>query len=65
MIESIPLLGGLGLSVPSLWIVFLLAAIWTYFDAQKNSGHPAILWALVVFVAPILGIILYFVIGRN
>ncbi|WP_283404207.1 PLDc N-terminal domain-containing protein [Halorubrum sp. DM2] len=53
------------MTVPSLWIVFLLAAIWTYFDAQKNSGHPAILWALVVFIAPILGIILYFVIGRN
>lgn len=67
MIEVIPLqgLGGPGLSIPFLWVIFLLLAIWTYFDAEKNSSHPAILWALAVFIAPILGFILYFILGRN
>jgi len=67
MIEAVPLLGlgSTGLSVPFLWVIFLLAAIWTYFDADKNSSQPAILWALIVFVAPVLGIILYFILGRN
>ncbi|MFP4626556.1 MAG: PLDc N-terminal domain-containing protein [Natronomonas sp.] len=67
MIETIPLqgLGGPDLSIPFLWVIFLLVAIWTYFDAEKNSSHPSFLWALVVFIAPILGIILYFIFGRN
>lgn len=67
MIDAVALqgLGDFGLSVPFLWVIFLLAAVWTYFDAQKNSSHPSILWALAVFIAPLLGIILYFVFGRN
>ncbi|MDZ7849485.1 MAG: PLDc N-terminal domain-containing protein [Halodesulfurarchaeum sp.] len=67
MIEAIPLqgIGGLDVTISLLWVVFLLLAVWTYFDAEKNSSHPSILWALVVFIAPILGIILYFILGRN
>jgi hypothetical protein len=38
---------------------------WVYTDAQKNSEHPAFLWAVVVFLAPLLGLVLYFVLGRN
>ncbi|CDK38328.1 uncharacterized protein BN903_3 [Halorubrum sp. AJ67] len=38
---------------------------WTYSDAQNRSDHPPVLWALVVFFAPLLGILLYFIIGRN
>lgn len=67
MIEAIALqgVGDFGLSFSFLWVIFLLAAVWTYFDATKNSGHPAVLWALAVFIAPLLGIILYFIFGRN
>ena len=67
MIEAIPLQGFVGpdLSIPFLWVIFLLVAVWTYFDAEKNSSHPSILWALVVFIAPLLGIILYLIFGRN
>lgn len=58
-------IGGPSLLVPILWIIFLVLAVWTYFDANKNSSHPSFLWAIVVFLAPILGIILYFLLGRN
>jgi len=39
--------------------------VWTYTDATENSGQPAFLWAIIVFFAPLLGIILYFVLGRD
>ncbi len=38
---------------------------WTYSDAKKNSSHPAFLWAIVVFLAPLLGLVLYFLVGRD
>jgi hypothetical protein len=34
-------------------------------SAKKNSEHPAFLWAVVVFLAPLLGLVLYFILGRN
>jgi len=52
-----------------IWLLFLVVHFamiaWTYSDAQDRSEHPPVLWALVVFFAPILGILLYFIIGRN
>jgi RsiW-degrading membrane proteinase PrsW (M82 family) len=39
--------------------------VWTYSDAESRSDHPPVLWALVVFFAPILGLLLYLIIGRN
>jgi drug/metabolite transporter (DMT)-like permease len=39
--------------------------VWTYSDAQQNSPHSAVLWALVVFFGGLLGFLLYFVIGRD
>lgn len=39
--------------------------VWTYSDARQNSSHPAFLWAVVVFLAPLLGLVLYFILGRN
>ncbi|GAA0209041.1 PLDc N-terminal domain-containing protein [Halobaculum roseum] len=45
--------------------VFLYAVYWTYKDAQRNSDQPAFLWALVVFLAPMLGLVLYFLLGRD
>jgi len=45
--------------------VFLGMMIWTYTDAKRNSEHPAFLWAIVVFLAPVLGIVVYLLVGRN
>ncbi|WP_280537985.1 PLDc N-terminal domain-containing protein [Halopenitus sp. POP-27] len=39
--------------------------VWTYSDAQRNSSHPAFLWAIVIFFAPLLGIVLYLLLGRD
>lgn len=59
-------------SAAPLFIVFVLMmvvalglVVWTWLDAEKNSDHPAFLWAVVVFLAPILGIVLYLLLGRN
>ena len=55
-----PLLFGL------LSLLALVAAVyWTYTDAKTNSDQPAWLWALVVLVAPLLGILLYVLLGRD
>ena len=52
--------------VALLFLVVAIALIgWTYTDAQKNSSHPAFLWAIVVFLAPLLGIVLYLLLGRD
>gem|GEM_PF-336185 len=57
---------GISLIVGLLTLLAHVAMIaWTYRDAARRSSHPAFLWALVVFFAPLLGIILYLVFGRN
>jgi hypothetical protein len=48
-----------------VFAVGIALAFWTYSDAQDNSSHPAFLWAIVVFLAPLLGLVLYFLIGRD
>jgi apolipoprotein N-acyltransferase len=67
MIPTIPLQNAGG--VLFIWLIFLLIFLavtyWVYQDAQKNSQHSAVLWALVVFLAPLLGLVLYFLLGRN
>jgi hypothetical protein len=45
--------------------VYIAAVVWTYQDAQSHSDHPAFLWAVVVFLAPLLGIVLYLLLGRH
>ena len=47
-----------------LTLVVQLALI-VYADATDNSGQPAFLWAIVVFLAPLLGIVLYLLLGRE
>ena len=58
-----------GGAVLLVWLIFvalfLALAYWVYKDAQRNSEHPAFLWAIVVFLAPILGLVLYVLLGRN
>lgn len=48
-----------------LLIVGVALIAWTYQDAKKNSSHPPFLWAVVVFLAPLLGIALYLLLGRD
>ena len=59
--------GGGGLLL--VWLIFvalfLALTYWVYQDARRNSEHPAFLWAIVVFLAPILGLVLYVLLGRN
>jgi hypothetical protein len=57
---------GIGLLVWLLFTaVFLYAVYWTYKDASRHSPHPAFLWAIVVFLAPLLGFVLYILLGRK
>ena len=52
-----------------VWLLFTALHVylvyWTYKDAQRSSPHPAFLWAIVVFFAPLLGLVLYLIVGRN
>ena len=48
-----------------MFLVGIALIVWTYKDAQQNSSHPAFLWAVVVFLAPLLGIVLYLLLGRD
>lgn len=48
-----------------LFVVSLVLIYWVYQDAQVNSSDPAYLWALVVFFAPVLGLLLYLLVGRG
>ncbi|MDZ5811681.1 PLD nuclease N-terminal domain-containing protein [Halorubrum sp. AD140] len=61
--------GGAGAIALLFGLLVLLAqlaiVVWIYLDAQKRSDQPAFLWAIVAFLAPLLGLVLYFIIGRN
>lgn len=61
--------GGGAAGAVLIWLLMLAVLIaivvWTYSDAQQNSSHPAFLWAIVVFLAPLLGLVLYVLLGRN
>ncbi len=46
-------------------LVQLALVVWTYTDATDNSEQPAFLWAIVVFLAPLLGVVLYLLLGRE
>lgn len=46
-------------------VLFVAMVVWVYTDAKRNSDHPAFLWAIVVFLAPLLGLVLYVLLGRN
>jgi glucose uptake protein GlcU len=67
MISTIPLQNAGG--VLFIWLIFFLIGLaltyWVYQDAKKNSQNSAFLWAVVVFLAPILGLVLYFLLGRK
>ncbi|WP_439025536.1 PLDc N-terminal domain-containing protein [Haloarchaeobius sp. DT45] len=61
-----PATGILGLFVLLSFVVFVVVLpLWTYADAQQNSSQSAFLWALVVFFGALLGLLLYFLVGRD
>ena len=41
------------------------AAWWVYNDAKKLGNPNAVLWAVLTFFTTIIGLILYFIIGRS
>ena len=68
MLSTVALQGGAGVAL-LVWLLFLVIhlalIVWTYSDAKQYSEHPPLLWALVVFFAPILGLLLYLILGRT
>jgi len=56
----------------TIWLVCCLAIfildiailIWVYQDANKH-GANGVLWAAIVFFGSLVGLLLYFAIGRN
>jgi apolipoprotein N-acyltransferase len=68
VIPTIPLQNGSGFALVVFLLLmagFVAVVYWVYKDAQRNSQHPAFLWAIVVFLAPLLGLLLYVLLGRN
>ncbi|WP_128905110.1 PLDc N-terminal domain-containing protein [Halorubrum amylolyticum] len=67
--SPILLQGGAGVLFLLFGLLMLLVQlgiiVWIYSDAQRRSDQPAFLWALVAFLAPLLGLVLYLIIGRN
>ncbi|SER15581.1 Phospholipase_D-nuclease N-terminal [Natrinema salaciae] len=51
--------------VAILGFVWLCVSIWVGFDATTNSSHDALLWSLTVVFGGIVGLLLYFNIGRD
>ncbi|SNR32771.1 PLDc N-terminal domain-containing protein [Halorubrum vacuolatum] len=49
----------------AMLVLYIGIIVWVYSDAQTNSPHSPVLWALVVFFAPFLGLILYWLLGRT
>jgi hypothetical protein len=47
-------------------VILVVPIVWVYQDAHTNSSHSPVLWALILFFAgPLIGLILYFVFGRD
>ena len=43
----------------------IVLMIWTCSDATDNSSHSAVLWTLVVLFAPLFGVMLCLLFGRD
>ena len=71
MPSEIALQAGSGAAGVFLLFAFLMIIVhvvligWVYLDAEEHSDDPPYLWALVVFFAPMLGLVLYVLLGRD
>ena len=60
--------GAAGVFLLFFFLLFLIHVVligWVYLDAEEHSDDPPFLWALVVFLAPLLGLVLYALLGRG
>lgn len=50
-----------------LYFIWLIAFIWSIYDiwTSNKDQEKKILWTIVCLVAPVLGTIIYLVVGRN
>lgn len=51
-----------------LWVVYIILWVGVLIDILKSDfrgGSDKIVWLLVVFFLPLIGLILYFVIGKS
>lgn len=49
-----------------IWLGIAAAiAYWVYRDAKKRNNPNAVIWAIVSFFFHVIGLLLYFVLGRN
>jgi uncharacterized protein YqgC (DUF456 family) len=56
--------GILGLLCPLIWFILaILIAIWVYKDAESR-GMSGVLWLIIVIIAGIIGLIIYFVVRK-
>lgn len=46
-------------------IIWIAMVTWVYSDAKKKNVDKAWLWALITFFLPLVGILLYLLIGRK
>ncbi|WP_226004583.1 PLDc N-terminal domain-containing protein [Natrinema salinisoli] len=53
------------IGLPVLFVAWIAAVIWVYSDCQTNSPHSPTVWAFIVFFGGIVGLVLYFRIGRG
>jgi hypothetical protein len=60
-------LGGIGSLELIVFFVFAILWIWAIVDLFQSSSNSSnkIIWALVLFLIPFLGVILYFAFGRK
>lgn len=63
--DSVAVAGIFVLLLLPIIVPAVLATVWVYKDAKRNSDDPAYLWALVALFAPLVGLLLYFLRGRH
>ena len=59
--------GALALLIALLFalVFWVIIPYWVYSDARRKESDSAVLWALVVFLAPLVGLVLYLLIGDD
>jgi hypothetical protein len=48
-----------------IWLGYLGLVYWVYQDASARRNDKAGLWALLVFLTPIIGLLIYLLVGRD
>jgi hypothetical protein len=67
-LPTVPAQAGAGffLLFALFFLIFsVVLPLWVYSDAKSKGSDNAVLWALIVFLAPLLGLGLYLLIGDD